>query len=42
MKKERVGTVSKMSYGGWSGTETVREQGYDLGDYPGGHTRRSN
>ena len=42
LKKERVGTVSKMSYGGWSGTETLREQGYDLGDYPGGHTRRSN
>ena len=26
---ERVGTVSEISYGGWSVTETVREQGCD-------------
>ena len=38
---ERIGTVSEMSYGGWSGTETVRDQGCNLDDYPGGHTRRS-
>ena len=34
--------MSEMSYRWWSGTETVREQGYDLSDYPGGHTGRSN
>ena len=32
---ERVGRVSEMSYGVSSGTETVREQGCDLDDYPG-------
>ena len=26
---ERVGTVSEMSYGRWSVTETIREQGCD-------------
>ena len=26
---ERAGTVLEMSYGGWSVTETVREQGCD-------------
>ena len=34
--QERVDTVSEMSYGGSSGTETVREQGCDLDYYPGG------
>ena len=38
---ERIGTVSEMSCGGWIGTETVRDQGCNLDDYPGGHTRRS-
>ena len=33
---EKVDTVSGMSYGGSSGTETVKEQGCDLGNYPGG------
>ena len=33
---ERVDAVSEMSYGGPSGTETVREQGCDSDDYPGG------
>ena len=32
---DRVDTVSKMSYGGPSGTENVREQCCDLKDYPG-------
>ena len=33
---ERVDTVSEMSYRTSSGTETVREQCCNLGDYPGG------
>ena len=33
---ERVDIVSEMSYGGSSGTETVREQFCNLDDYPGG------
>ena len=33
---ERVDTVSETSYGGSSGTETVREQCCNLDDYPGG------
>ena len=33
---ERVGTVLEMCYGRWIGTETLREQGCDLEDYPGG------
>ena len=32
---KRIGTVSEMSYGGWSGTETVIEQGCNLDNYPG-------
>ena len=28
--------MSEKSYEVWSGTESVREQGCDLGDYPGG------
>ena len=32
---ERVSTVLEISYGRWSVTETVREQGCDSADYPG-------
>ena len=35
MIEDRVDAASKMSYGGSSGTETVKEQCSDLKDYPG-------
>ena len=38
---DRVDTVLDMSCGGSSGTETVREQWWNLEDYSRGHTRRS-